>query len=224
MAYTANNACATIDAYLGLSEDNKRVIPNTKNRGIVVTLKNGEAAVIFIYPLVHKQDDTKNYFDTRDSGPHERALTWNYAVEHKLKYFCLGVNDQVEKYRNFIFSLECEEVKIESLSGTEGGDRSSKTSGNQIIIPNNFIPGKPFERIQNQLGTFIAVIRSDEIYQYLEKYDNRPYQVHGDAVDADALTEGNESDVTYDELFDHNLFGIHIKNQNDALSEEVCVK
>ena len=138
--YTANNACITLDEYLGVAERNdisKSIIPETKNRGILLRLPNGEQIVIFVYPLVHKQDNTKNYFDTRDSGPHERAATWNYALQHNLKYFCLGVNDQVEKYEDYVFSLECNERDIESLSGTEGGDRSATSSGNQIIIPNN---------------------------------------------------------------------------------------
>lgn len=184
--YTANNACITFDEYLGVAERNdisKSIIPETKNRGILLRLPNGEQIVIFVYPLVHKQDNTKNYFDTRDSGPHERAATWNYALQHNLKYFCLGVNDQVEKYEDYVFSLECNERDIESLSGTEGGDRSATSSGNQIIIPNNYIPSRQFERITNNLGTFIAVIHKESLYDYLEKYDNRPYLLDHELIE-----------------------------------------
>lgn len=186
MAYTANNACVTLDGYLGVEYRNdviKSIIPETKNRGFLLTLPNSEQIVVFTYPLVHKQDNTKNYFDTRDSGPHERAIAWNYALQHKLKYFCLGVNDQVDKYVDYIFSLECNERDIESLSGTEGGDRSATSSGNQIIIPNNYIPSKPFERITNNLGTFISVVHKDSLYDYLEKYDNRPYLLDKELIE-----------------------------------------
>lgn len=191
--YTANNACITLDEYLGVAERNdisKSIIPETKNRGILLRLPNGEQIVIFVYPLVHKQDNTKNYFDTRDSGPHERAATWNYALQHNLKYFCLGVNNQVEKYEDYVFSLECNERDIESLSGTEGGDRSVTSSGNQIIIPNNYIPSRQFERIRNNLGTFIAVIHRESLYDYLEKYDNRPYLLDHELIEQAMSGEG----------------------------------
>lgn len=195
MAYTAKQACATLERYLKITEKGlqKHVIENTKGRGFILTLPNDENIVIFTYPLVHKQDNTKNYFDTRDSGPHERAIAWNYALVHKYKYFCLGVNDQVDKYVNYVFSLECNERCIEQLSGTEGGDRSRVGSGNQIIIPNSYIPSKKFERIQNNLGTFISVVHEDALFDYLEKYDNRPYLLDNELIhiedDADATTD-----------------------------------
>ena len=68
---------------------------------------------------MHKQDNTKNYFDTRDSGAYERGVAWKYAQKEGLKYFCLGVNDQVDKYEDYIFSLECDEKEVEKISGTE---------------------------------------------------------------------------------------------------------
>ena len=89
MAYTTNQAIAALNGYLGISDQNKEIIPKTKNRGFVYTLKSGEKVVIFVYPLVHKQDNTKNYFDTRDSGAYERGVAWNYAIANNLKYFCL---------------------------------------------------------------------------------------------------------------------------------------
>lgn len=200
MAYTANQACSTLDRYLHISDAgmHKHIIENTKNRGFLLTLPNDEKIVIFVYPLVHKQDNTKNYFDTRDSGPHERAVAWNYALEHKFKYFCLGVNDQVDKYQGFIFSLECNERIIETLSGTEGGDRSTSGSGNQIIIPNSYVPSKPFERIQNNLGTFISVINENALLDYLEKYDNRPYLLDNELINLEDIAE-NDADAENNE-------------------------
>ena len=181
MAYTTNQAIATLDGYLGISDDQKELIPKTKGRGFVLTLEDGERIVIFVYPLVHKQDNTKNYFDTRDSGAYERGVAWNYAITNKLKYFCLGVNDSVPKYKDYTFSLECSEQVIETLSGTKNGARSGP--GNQIIIPNDYVPKKDFERIINRLGTFIAVIRKDRLWDYLKACDNRPYMLDPSEID-----------------------------------------
>lgn len=61
MPYTTNQAIETLNSYLGINNSEKEIIDNTKNRGFVFTLPNGEKAVIFVYPLVHKQDNTKNY-------------------------------------------------------------------------------------------------------------------------------------------------------------------
>ena len=59
MAYTTQQAVDTLNGYLGISEERKEYIGDTKNRGFVLTLDSGEKIVIFIYPLVHKQDNTK---------------------------------------------------------------------------------------------------------------------------------------------------------------------
>lgn len=100
MAYTTNQALETLNRYLGITDDEKQIIENTKRRGFVFSLPNGEKAAVFVYPLVHKQDNTKNYFDTRDSGAYERGVTWNYAITNNMKYFCIGVNDTVDKYND----------------------------------------------------------------------------------------------------------------------------
>ena len=179
MAYTTQDAVVTLNRYLSIQESDKQYIDDTKNRGFIITLENGDDIVIFLYPLVHKQDNTKNYFDTRDSGAYERGVTWRYAQEHGLKYFCLGVNDQVDKFSDYVFSLECNENIIEKISGTKNGVRDGK--GNQIIIPNDYVPQKIFERIKNRLGIYISVVRKEGLSDYLNLYDNRPYL----AVDID---------------------------------------
>lgn len=315
MAYTTQQALDTLNRYLGIGDDKKTCIEDTKNRGFIVELPTGEQVIIFVYPLVHKQDNTKNYFDTRDSGAYERGVAWKYALDHGMKYFCFGVNDQVDKYSDYIFSLECNETKIEEISGTKDGSRNGP--GNQIIIPNDYIPSEPFERIKNKLGIFISAVNKDKIWEYLDFYDNRPY-LENDSISIDVEQEedpeernkrlfkywmkmqvkpegdsdaGNPySDVSidqyvsnisntpspsvegkslfvttdvgeveftievldnsekknntqrsavrkylqyvqmldndYEDIFNHELFGMHIKEKNDALSEEhphVCI-
>lgn len=187
MAYTTNQAIETLNGYLGINNGEKEIIENTKNRGFVFSLPNGEKAVIFVYPLVHKQDNTKNYFDTRDSGAYERGVTWNYAIDNNLKYFCIGVNDTVDKYDGYAFSLECNESDIEKISGTINGSRNGP--GNQIIIPNDYAPSKQVERIVNKLGIYITAVHKDNLIDYLTFYDNRPYIENAVLANLDELVD-----------------------------------
>ena len=81
--YTAKQAIKTLDDYMGILDSQKNIIEGTKNRGYVISLPSGDRAVIFVYPLVHKKDNTKNYFDTRDSGASERNIAWQYSINNK---------------------------------------------------------------------------------------------------------------------------------------------
>lgn len=188
MAYVTSQAIATFKQYASGILSEYQTIDRTKERGLLLTLNTGEKVVVFIYPLVHKQDNTKNYFDTRDSGAYERAVTWNYALTHDYKYFCFGINDSVDKYVNYVFSLECEEKKIQELSGTVNGQRSG--AGNQIIIPNDYIPQKQFDRIRNKLGVYISAIHKEALSDYFQKYDNRPYLLDKNIV---PMSDGDET-------------------------------
>lgn len=176
-------------------------------------MPNGEKATVFVYPLVHKQDNTKNYFDTRDSGAYERGVTWNYAIANGMKYFCIGVNDTVNKYNDYSFSLECNESDIEKISGTLNGSRNGP--GNQIIIPNDYVPSKGVERIVNKLGIYITAVHKDNLLDYLTYYDNRPYMENAalanlDELVGDTYVEREDSFKTgYESPFSRNriLFG-----------------
>lgn len=209
MAYTTQQAVVTLNGYLSIEESKKRYIDDTKNRGFVITLENGENIVIFVYPLVHKQDNTKNYFDTRDSGAYERGVAWRYALQHGLKYFCFGVNDQVDKFSDYVFSLECNEKIIEKVSGTKDGARNGK--GNQIIIPNDYIPYEKFERIKNRLGIYISAVRKDGLADYLSLYDNRPYL----AEDIDIEIEDEDPEEHNKRLFRYWM-SCHVKPEGDS--------
>ena len=197
MAYTTKQAIETLDGYLSINESDKEYIEDTKERGFVFKLPTGERIVIFVYPLVHKQDNTKNYFDTSDSGAYERGVTWKFAQKEGLKYFCLGVNSQVDKFQDYIFSLECDEKIIEKISGTKDGYRNGP--GNQIIIPNDYKPQLKFERIQNKLGIYIAAIHKDGLEQYLSYYDNRPYlgkqEIDENSVEANNVYQKSATDA-----------------------------
>lgn len=209
MAYTTQQAVNTLNGYLGISEERKEYIEDTKHRGFVLTLDSGEKIVIFIYPLVHKQDNTKNYFDTRDSGAYERGVAWKYALKNGMKYFCFGVNDQVDKFNNYIFSLECNETIIEKISGTKNGSRNGP--GNQIIIPNDYIPSDMFERIKNRLGIYISAIRKDGLYEYIKLYDNRPYLLEN----VDIEVEIEDPEERNKRLFRYWL-GLQVKPEGDS--------
>lgn len=218
MAYKAEQAITALNNYLDITENDKTYIKDTKNRGFTMKIANDEEIAVFVYPLVHKADNSKNYFDTRDSGASERIIACKYADKHDIKYYCLGVNDSVEKYNDYVFSLECDDRLIEKISGTVNGVRNGK--GNQIIIPNDFIPSKSYERIRNKLGVYISVIHKDYLRTYLENYDNRPYVVLPDLED-----NNDKKDLGY-QVQNVEIYGIHMMKKNDALSYDnphICI-
>lgn len=173
MAYTSRKAVEVIEGYFNEINASYELIDNSKKRGFLVQIDDASKIVIFVSPLVHKVDGTKNYFDTRDSAPDARELVWNYAQKNNYKFFHLGINDEVPKYKDYIFSLEADEDYVQKFSGTEHGERVGP--GNQIIIPNDRIFTKNFERIQNKKNIYISVIHKSSLKEYLTFYDNRPY-------------------------------------------------
>ena len=210
MSYTVKNAVATLLDYLGIDakKEDDNFIEGTKGRGFVYHSSSGNCA-IFIYPISHKADDSKSFFDTRDSGPDERAATWKYAFEEDMKYFCLAVNDQVSKYKDYIFSLECDEKIVEEVSGTVNGER--RHGGTQVVIPNNYIPSKPFERIRTRNNFWIAVIHKDGVKDYLEKFDNRPYLSHNSDVLSETMQEGNKEKMNPDKEYHEPVYHTGLK-------------
>ena len=140
MPYLARDAANTLFGYLNIEAENIEYVPDTNNRGFVYTDGGGNRSIIFIYPISHKADNSKNFFDTRDSGARERGIAWNYAVEHHLKYFCFAVHDQVEKYNDYIFSLESEETRVATVSGTTNGTRSGP--GTQVVTFSRWLTHK----------------------------------------------------------------------------------
>lgn len=187
MTYTSSDAIKTFFEYLGITQNDVYVIPDTKNRGMVYKNKNGEDCVIFISPISYSSCNDKGFFDTRDSGPKERIITWNYAVQKKLKYFNVAVQGIVEKYKDYIFSLECNEDRIQLVSGSSDVERRA-TSGTQIVIGSNCLTDKKFERFKTKYGFFIADVYKDYFEEYIVTFDNRPYtqkleQIHFDGND-----------------------------------------
>lgn len=200
MPYTTRDAARTLFGYLGLNETEVQFVPDTSQRAFIFNLPNEDRCVIFIYPISRKADNTKNFFDTRDSGARERGVAWNYALENGLKYFCIAVHDQFERYVDYAFSLECNEDRIAQVAGTVNGRRNGR--GTQVVIPSDFVPSKPFERILTRFGFYIAVAHKDFLVNYLESYDNRPYMVHGTPVDIvdeenDTPTHGADNILLY---------------------------
>lgn len=227
MPYTAKDASKTLFRYLNITEQSIEFIENTNKRGFIYNTASGEQCVIFIYPISHKADDSKNFFDTRDSGAYERGVSWNYALENKLKYFCFAVHDQVDKYNDYIFSLECQEKIIEKVSGTLNGSRVGV--GTQVVIPNDYVPNKQFERILTKNGFFIAVIHRDNITDYIDKYDNRPYLIDNSLMELDESETNDEDssqyvkvDTEYLSKFTRNriIFGAPGTGKSYKLNEE----
>lgn len=172
MAYTYREAIKTAYKYLQIDESKVKVIENTNGRGIVYEF-DGVETVIFIYPISCKQNNKQNFFDTRDSGAKERGITWNYAKDNDLRYFCFGFNEEQERYHDYVLSLESDENAISNISFRKSA--STDSTGTQVNIPNDFIPSKKFERIKTPKGFYIAAIRYDFISEYIALFDNRPY-------------------------------------------------
>lgn len=201
MAYTSRKAVEVIEGYFNEINASYELIDNSKKRGFLVEIDDASKIVIFVSPLVHKVDGTKNYFDTRDSAPDARELVWNYAQKNNYKFFHLGINDEVPKYKDYIFSLEADEDYVQKFSGTEHGERVGP--GNQVIIPNDFIPAKNFERINNRALIYISVIHKSFLKEYLTFYDNRPYS-------GTDIPDQNENEITADNKLADNflLYGV----------------
>ena len=172
MAYTYRDAIKTIYKYLDIDSAKVKTIPDTNGRGIEYEF-DGIQTVIFIYPISCKQGNKQNFFDTRDSGAKERSITWEYARNNNLRYFCFGVNEDQGRYKDYVLSLESDEDSISNISF-----RLSKTkgaTGTQVNIPNYFKPNQEFERILTPKGFYIAAIRKEHVREYIRFFDNRPY-------------------------------------------------
>ena len=312
MAYTFREAIKTAYKYLNIDESKVEVIDNTNGRGIVYEF-DGIKTVIFIYPISCKQNNKQNFFDTRDSGAKERGVAWTYAKDNCLRYFCLGFNEEQERYKDYVLSLESDENSISNISFRKASD--SESTGTQVNIPNDFIPEGKFVRIRTPKGFFISAIKKEYAEEYIRLFDNRPYMLEvefdeedqeeqnkrlfrywmeiqvkpegdsnagepysRDSIDSyvsniantelpsmpdksvfftldigeveatieildnsekknntqrsavkkylEFVIEKEANDKTYEEILKHNLWGIHIKEQNDALSDDnphVCI-
>ncbi len=216
MPYTTRDATRTLFGYLGLNEGNVEYVPGTSNRAFIFHLPNGDKCVIFIYPISRKVDNTKNFFDTRDSGARERGIAWNYALTHNLKYFCIAVHDQFPRYVDYAFSLECSEQRVAQVAGTIDGRRNG--AGTQVVIPSDFFPSKPFERILTRFGFYIAVAHKDFLVSYLESYDNRPYMEHTAPVDIPKDEETVEGDGAENIL----LYGVPGCGKSHTIKMDYC--
>lgn len=216
MPYTTRDATRTLFGYLGLNETEVEFIPETSNRAFIFNLPNEDRCVIFIYPISRKVDNTKNFFDTRDSGARERGVAWNYALENGLKYFCIAVHDQFERYADYAFSLECNEQRIAQVAGTVDGRRNG--SGTQVVIPSDFIPSKPFERIKTRFGFYIGVAHKDFLVNYLESYDNRPYMEQDTPVDI----PDDEENIPTDGADNILLYGVPGCGKSYTIKTEYC--
>lgn len=174
MAYTIKQARPVLLDYLGLTESTANYITDTDNWGILFE-KNGQKYVIFIMPLGENTSSPKIYFDIRDSGAEKFVAAWKYAEQNNYKFFCLGVKDESQKYKNHVISVEADIHTVLKVSGLENGRRSG--AGTQLNVPASLIPKGNITRAKsNKFDIFFAVINKDYIFTYLEVFDNRLFQ------------------------------------------------
>ncbi len=181
MAYTYREAIKTAFNYLNIDNEKVKIIDDTNGRGIVYPFE-GKDTVIFIYPISCKQNNRQNFFDTRDSGAKERAVAWKYAYDRGLRYFCLGFNEEQERYKDYVLSLESDEIAISNISFRKSASAETVT-GTQVNIPNDFIPSEKFERIRTAKGFYISAIKKEFVGEYLTLFDNRPYMLCEDILE-----------------------------------------
>lgn len=221
MAYKAKNAVETFLGYVNKKSNEVQYIPDTSERGILLE-SVGEKVVIFVYPISHKADGSKNFFDTRDSGARERGVAWNYSIKNNLKYFCIAVHDEVDRYKNYIFSLESNESIVATVSGTIDGKRGG--SGTQVVIPNDFDPKGDIERIKSRNDFFITAVRKDKFYEYINIFDNRPY-THG--YDLDTLENNKIQDEEKEKKYLDEEYRKYLRNikglMEDIIDEYINV-
>lgn len=172
--YTIKQARPVLLEYLGLTEKSANYLPNTDEWGIVYE-KNNLKCVIFIMPLGENTSSPKIYFDVRDSGAEKFVAAWNYAEENNLKFFCLGVKDENEKFKNYVVSIEADVNTVLKISGLENGRRSG--SGTQLNIPSDLVPiGNIVRKKSNKFDIFFSAIEKNYLLKYIEIFDNRLFQ------------------------------------------------
>lgn len=172
--YTIKQARPVLLEYLGLTEKSANYLPNTDEWGIVYE-KNNLKCVIFIMPLGENTSSPKIYFDVRDSGAEKFVAAWNYAEENNLKFFCLGVKDENEKFKNYVVSIEADVNTVLKISGLENGRRSG--SGTQLNIPSDLVPiGNIVRKKSNKFDIFFSAIEKNYLLKYLEIFDNCLFQ------------------------------------------------
>ncbi len=177
MAYTFKNAKEDFFNYLGITSENIRYIPDSRDFGIeLINPESGEKCVVFISAVGKNTSSPKMYFDTRDSYPKERIITRNYARENNLKFFFLGVRNEPDcKINNFFISLEANESQIQSNSG-KVTTSSTERGGNQVNLPSTFTYTKKIERLKSDRGFFFSAIHKNKLWDYMTYFDNRPYE------------------------------------------------
>lgn len=191
MAYTIKQARPVLLNYLGLTEENANYIENTDKWGIKYE-KNDLKCVIFMMPLGENTSSPKIYFDVRDSGAEKFVAAWEYAESNDLKFFCLGVKDENETYKNSVISVEADIKTVLKVSGLENGRRSG--SGTQLNIPKRLIPNGNVTRTKSdKFDIFFAVINKSFLLTYLEIFDNRLFQF------IKTKEQGNNSDFFREE-------------------------
>ena len=135
----------------------------------------------------------------------------------------LDNEDPEEKNKRLFKAWMSEQVKPESDS--DAGEPYSNDSINSYIsnIQNTFLPMVSGKSVfyTTEIGQVQATI--DE----LDKSDKKNHTQRS-AVKKylEYLTDTEGNDNEYDEILNHNLWGIHIKEKNDALSEEnphICI-
>ena len=99
MAYTTQQAVVTLNGYLSIEESKKRYIEDTKNRGFVITLENGENIVIscHLIPFQHVDADGNS---TAAAVEQRSARIHIHIEKYALTFFNHGTENRSPKLQD----------------------------------------------------------------------------------------------------------------------------
>ncbi len=135
------------------------------------------------------------------------------AQKNKWKYIAIAVASEDVPTSDIISEY------VISMESYQYGNETVYDLSNDLEKIKNL--GKPnFYRTEvtlNGVRYSFSFIRKDRLIDYLNMFDNRPY---------DISSKDNEAKDKFIDILEHTLYGIHIKNRNDALSKEnphICI-
>ncbi len=195
-----------------------------KSRICHITLKDLNTDIIMmIFTIRNQPSREKPYvWKIHSEGPKRmdqgatvplRNTAVKLARQNKWKYIAIAVASEDVPAGDII-----SEYVISMESYQYGNDTVYDLSNDLEKIKNL---GKPnFYRKEinlNGVKYSFSFIKKDKLMDYINIFDNRPY---------DISSKDNEVEEKYSDILDHTLYGIHIKNRNDALAEDnqhICI-
>ena len=199
----------------------KKYTENAQSRICHLRLKNesafNENAIVMVFTIgsnvgrtVIQSEGAKT--DNPSSTYPQKMKAINLAQENNWKYIALAISSkdfENEVIREYVVSIESTDYAKATVCVLDDCIKYLKDNG----LPAFYRCTQKANGIEYSM----AFIKKDGFLDYIRLYDNRP----------EVERYGKEKiDTKKYDVLDHNLYGIHIKEQNDALSDErphICI-